>query len=153
MATKKPMPAKRADFGLPIDGFIAKQPPPLRAIIDKLRPMIEKAAPDAQSSLKWGQAFFTIDGAMYAALGAHKAHVNLILAGSGFDDPKGLLAGASQMGNHQKLTSVADVDVASARRWLKTAAANARAKGKSQKAAVGSKPKSGTKSRAKRRTR
>src|SRR5688572_20952848 len=87
-AAKKPPP--RADFGKPVDGFFAKQPPHLRPILDALRKLVEEAAPDAQASLKWGNAFYTLNGKMLFGLSAHKAHVNLILAGpaDAFDDPE-----------------------------------------------------------------
>jgi hypothetical protein len=78
-AAKKPAP--RADFGAPIEGFFAKQPAHLRAILDELRKLVEEAAPDADSSLKWGMPFYTVGGTMMCALGAHKSHVNLILSG------------------------------------------------------------------------
>src|SRR5688500_1495880 len=37
----------RADFGAPVDGFFAKQPPHLRAILEELRTVIEKTVPAA----------------------------------------------------------------------------------------------------------
>jgi hypothetical protein len=92
MATRK-----RADLGKPIDGFIAKQPPPRRAILVALRKMIEAAAPQAESSIK-----------MMGSLGAHKSHVNLILVGppGGFPDPAGRLEGKGKGGRHLKLRSL-----------------------------------------------
>ena len=57
-------PKARADFGAPIGGFLAKQPPHLRAILDALRALVEEAAPDAESSLKWGMPFYSIGGKM-----------------------------------------------------------------------------------------
>jgi len=132
-AAKAPKHAlARADYGAPIDGFFAKQPPTLRPILEKLRSMVEKAAPDAESSLKWGMPCYTIDGAMMCALGAHKAHVNLILAGpaDSFADPKGMLAGGGKTGRHLKLTSLEELPVAAVRGWLDTAARGARSAGR-----------------------
>ena len=89
---KKPKkPGSRPDLGAPIDDFFAKQPPLLREILDVLREMVDEAAPDAESSLKWGMPFYTVGGAMMCALGGHKSHVNLILSGppGAFADPKG----------------------------------------------------------------
>jgi hypothetical protein len=123
----------RADFGAPIDGFVAKQPPHLRAILDALRILIEEAAPDAASSLKWGMPFYSIGGKMICGTPAHKAHVNLILAGppGAFDDPERILSGESRMGRHLKLTSVDDLPPKPIlRRWLVTAAKIAREAGK-----------------------
>ena len=55
-ATKKALArrtvARRADFGAPVDGFFAKQPPHLRAILEVMRALVEEAAPEATASLK-----------------------------------------------------------------------------------------------------
>ena len=120
---------RRADFGAPIDAFFAKQPPAMREIVDALRAMIEDAAPNAAASLKWGQPFFAVDGTMLCAIGAHKAHVNLILSGppGTYADPDARLVGAGKTGKHLKLTSVDDLPRAQVRRWLATAAKRAAA--------------------------
>jgi hypothetical protein len=123
-------PAARADLGAPVDGFFARQPPPLRAILDELRTLVEEAAPTAASSLKWGMPFYTLDGATMCALGAHKAHVNLILSGppEAFADPGGRLEGDGKTGRHLKLRTVEDLPRAAVRGWLRTAARLARGK-------------------------
>lgn len=125
-AAKKPAPRK--DLGAPVDVWFAKVPPQFRPLVDALRAHVEAAAPDAASSVKWGNAFYTIDGKMYAAMTAHKAHVNLIFSGpsDAFDDPSGRLSGASKLGRHIKLSSLDDVPTADVKRWLKTAASMAR---------------------------
>lgn len=136
VATKKPAAKKvpqkkvtaRADLGAPIDGFFAKQPPAMRAILDELRALVESVAPNAESSLKWGMPFYTLNGQMMCALGGHKAHVNLILSGppDSFTDPKGLLEGAGKTGRHLKVTDAKSIPKAEVRAWLKTAAALAK---------------------------
>ena len=134
-AAKKPAAQQkkfgpRADFGEPVGGFFEKQPAPLRGILEALRKLIEQAAPDAEASLKWGMPFYTIGGAMFCALGAHKSHVNLILAGSpgSFDDPDKRLSGGGKTGRHLKLQPKAEVPAKAVRGWLRTAADQARKK-------------------------
>lgn len=124
MAAKKPAP--RADLGAPIDGWFDKQKEPIRGIAEALRRLILEAAPDAQASIKWGMPFFT-RGGMMCAIGGHKAHVNLILAGGPgtYADPKGLLEGEGTTGRHLKLRSLADLPVADVRGWLRAAAKQA----------------------------
>lgn len=127
-----PAPMKhgpRTDFGKPIDSFFDKQPGPLRAILVELRAMIEKTAPDATASIKWGMPFFQLGNKMFVALGAHKAHVNLILAGppGAFKDPRGLLTGDGKTGRHLKLADVSKLPRSDVQSWLKTAATIARA--------------------------
>jgi hypothetical protein len=121
---------QRADLGAPIDGFFARQPPELRAILDALRAEVERAAPEAVGAIKWGMPLYTLDGEMMCALGAHKSHVNLILAGppGTFADPEGRLEGEGKTGKHLKLRALAELPRAEVRGWLKTAAATARAK-------------------------
>jgi hypothetical protein len=127
----KKMVARREDYGAPIDGFFAKQPPELRAVLVELRKLVEEAAPDATSSIKWGMPVYTLNGKMMSALGAHKAHVNLILAApqGTFKDPDGLLEGESKLGRHLKLRKVDEIPRAAVRGWLRAAAAAARKKG------------------------
>ena len=140
MPTKKKPNAKktparkmsaRADYGAPVDGWFKKQPEPHKTILAMLRELVNEAAPDAKSSLKWGQPFYEVGGGMMCALTSHKAHVNLVLTDSDsiFKDPKGLLDGASKLGSHIKLRKVEDVPKPEIRRWLKAAAAHARGRG------------------------
>ena len=128
VAAKKPSP--RADFGKPVDGFFANQGAAIGPILDRLRTLIQEVAPTAEASLKWGQPFYTLDGAMFCALGAHKAHVNLILAGPAetFADPRGLLEGEGKTGRRLVVKSVSDIPAADIKRWLKAGAALAKAK-------------------------
>jgi hypothetical protein len=120
--------APRADLGAPIDGFFARQPAPLRPILEELRKLAEEVAPDASSAIKWGMPFYTIGGNTMCALGAHKAHVNLILAGppGTFADPDQLLQGEGKTGKHLKLRPGDAVPRAAIRAWLRTAATLAR---------------------------
>lgn len=127
-----PAPAKmapRADFGLPVDGFFRKQPPHIRPITDALRALVEEAAPDASSSIKWGMPFYSIGEGMMCAIGAHKGHVNLVLSGppGTFEDPDGRLAGDGKTGRHLEVTRVDELPYDDVRRWLRTAADRARA--------------------------
>ena len=120
----------RADLGAPIDGFFKKQPPPLRAVLVELRKIVESTVPDAESSIKWGNPFFTLNGKMMVALSAHKSHVNLILAGppNAFADPHHRLTGEGKTGRHLKLSSLVELPRNEVRGWVKTAAKIARAK-------------------------
>ncbi len=129
-AAKTKKPATRNDLGAPIDGFFAKQPAATKAITVALREIVEQAVPKGTSSIKWGMPFWEIDGGTVCAIGAHKAHVNLIFSGppSSFVDPDGLLTGAGKTGKHLKLTSVDQIPHAAVKKWLRTAVANAKAK-------------------------
>jgi len=130
-ASKKTTPTRpgsRPDFGAPIDNFFEKHPPHLRAILDKLRRLVEQVAPDARSSIKWGMPWFTVDDKMVCSLTGHKAHVNLVLIGpaGAFDDPDGRLSGSSKAGRHLKLRSLEELPEEAVRAWLRTAVTLAR---------------------------
>jgi hypothetical protein len=89
--------------------------------------MIAAAAPSATGAIKWGMPFYSVGGNMMCALGAHKAHVNLILPGppGTYADPDGLLEGDGKTGQHLKLRALAELPTAAVRGWLETAAARA----------------------------
>jgi hypothetical protein len=120
--------APRSDLGAPVDGFFAKQPPPLRPILDRLRLLVEQAAPAATSSIKWGMPFYELDGEIVCALAGFKAHVNLILPGppGTYADPGRLLQGEGKTGRHLKVRTLDELPDAAVRGWLRTAAARAR---------------------------
>lgn len=118
----------RKDLGMSIDSYFDKHRGPLRAVLLVLRELIEKSAPDATSSIKWGMPFYQLDGEMFAALSTHKAHVNLIMAGppTAFDDPAGRLSGGAKNMRGLRVTDVADIPRGAVKGWLKTAAHLAR---------------------------
>jgi len=119
---------QRADYAKPVAAFFAKAPAATRPIIVALRDLVEAAAPDATASLKWGMPFYEIGKTMFAAIGAHKAHVNLILPGppGTYADPDGLLEGEGKTGKHYRATALADLPRAQIQAWLAVAAARAR---------------------------
>ncbi len=126
-ARRAPVP-RRADFGAPVDGFFARQPEHLRAILDALRALVVEAAPEATASIKWGLPFFAVGGEMMCALGAHRAHVNLILPGppGTYADPERRLAGEGKTGKHLAVRALEELPRSEVRGWLRTAAGRAR---------------------------
>lgn len=118
----------RKDYGAPIDGFFAKLSPPLRAIAEELRAIIEATIPGANSSMKWGMPFFELGGKMVCAIGGHKAHVRLVLAGppKAFADPKKRLEGEAKGGRQLKVRSLDELPRKDVQGWIRTAARIAR---------------------------
>jgi len=118
----------RKDLGAPVDGFFARQPASLGAILAGLRRLVWEAAPDATSALKWGMPFYTVGGETMCAIAAFKSHVNLILPGppGTYADPDRLLEGDGKTGRHLKLRSPDELPVTAVREWLRVAAARAR---------------------------
>jgi hypothetical protein len=128
---RPPMAPRRDDYGAPVEGFFARQPPSLRAILEALRALVEEAAPGAAASLKWGMPIYTLAGEMLCALAGFKSHVNLILPGAPgtYADPRGLLEGEGKTGRHLKVRALEELPREAVRGWLRTAAARARREG------------------------
>jgi hypothetical protein len=123
-------PAPRADYGAPIDGYFRKQPAALQPVHAALRKLVEEAVPEASSSIKWGMPVFTLDGEIMVALRGRSTYVTLILSGppTTFDDPDGRLEGEGTTGRHLKVPSLDALPRAAVKKWIQTAAKNARAK-------------------------
>ena len=131
-AAKKPaakkaaanMPASKADSAQ-VDRYFAEQSPEKRALLEKLRALVEKTVPDADVSIKWGVPFYQRKGKNVCALASFKDHVgiNFFAPPSVLADPQKKLEGAGKSNRMLKVRSAADIDSASIRRWLKAAAA------------------------------
>ena len=119
----------RADFGAPAGSFFAKQPAPIRVILEELRGLIESEVPAAVSVLKWGMPCYTLDGKPFVSLGAHKEHVNLVLWGSPetYADPDGLLSGDGKTGRRLVVRSLDELPRNAVRGWIEAAARRVRA--------------------------
>lgn len=118
-------PARRADFGSPVDSYVEKQKGEPQAILVALRKLVEAAMPKATSAIKWGMPVYELNGKMAAAMRVTKAGVALILSGdpASFKDPKGLLEEGSAKNMRQvKVTSLDTIPRKEIVEWLKVAA-------------------------------
>jgi uncharacterized protein YdhG (YjbR/CyaY superfamily) len=59
-----------------VDEYIASFPPEVRAILERLRAAIKRAAPNAKESIAYRMPAYTLDGPL-VYFAAHKAHVGL----------------------------------------------------------------------------
>ena len=102
-------------------------PPEKRAPLEKLRALIEATVPNAESGLKWGVPFYTLDGKILCNLGVLKNEVamGIYAPPEAFDDPKGQLSGKSNEYRVLKVKNEREIDAASVKRWLKAAVAAA----------------------------
>jgi hypothetical protein len=137
MATRKPAKkaaatktaAKRTaktDAGASTAAYFAEQPPDKRALLERLRSLVAKGIPDAESSIKWGVPIYQLNGRNVCALASFKDHVaiNFFAPPSALIDPGKKLEGAGKGSRLLKVRSTADIDSPSILRWLKAAAAN-----------------------------
>ena len=130
-ATAKPSPRKvmpaRKDFGAPTDAYYAQQPADKRVLLEKLRAIVQKVVPDAESTIKWGVPFYARNGKSVCSIAAFKEHVgiNFFAPPSVLADPGKRLEGGGKSMRMLKVRTEKDIDPASITRWLKaTVAAN-----------------------------
>jgi len=109
-----------------VDRYLAEQPPDKRALLTKLRALVQKAVPDATVSIKWGVPVYQRNGRNICALAAFREHVaiNFFARPEVLVDPADRLEGG-KTSRALKVRGAGDIDSASILRWLKaTAAAN-----------------------------
>jgi hypothetical protein len=125
MAATKPAKKAATKTGAPDDRYFAEQSPDKRALLEKLRALVNKAVPDADVSIKWGVPFYQRNGKNVCALASFKDHVgiNFFASPSALADPQKKLEGGGKTTRMLKVRSAADIDSASITRWLKAAAA------------------------------
>ena len=90
-----------------VDAYIAGSAPFVRPILEHLRAVMHRAAPEIVETIKWGMPFFDHDGSPLANMAAFKAH-----AAFGFwrREGTGTAAGKGEaMGQFGKLVSIADL--------------------------------------------
>jgi hypothetical protein len=101
---KKPTPRVSPSKGMTVDAWVKQkatgwQQKKLKALLDA----VQKAAPDAELAIKWGQPVFSVDGPL-AFLRPAKAHVTLgFWRGAELSDPDGVLEGEGARMKHWKL--------------------------------------------------
>jgi hypothetical protein len=111
-----------------VDAYFAQQPSDKRALLNRLRTLVEKGAPDAVPSIKWGVPIYARNGRNICALATFKDHIglNFFAPPSALADPKRKLEGEGKTSRMLKVRSAADIDAPTITRWLKAAvAANA----------------------------
>ena len=124
-APRKVMPARK-DFGATADAYYAQQPAEKRVLLERLRAIVQKVVPDAESSIKWGVPFYTINGKNLCAIAAFKEHVgiNFLAPPSVLADPGKKLEGGGKSMRMLKVRTEKDIDTASITRWLKATVAH-----------------------------
>ena len=120
---KKTVAAKKAAEPS-VDGYFTQQPTEKRVLLEKLRALVVKGAPDATVSIKWGVPVYQRNGRNMCALAAFKDHVaiNFFVAPNVLADPGKKLEGG-KTNRMLKVRGAADIDAATISWWVKAAAA------------------------------
>ena len=77
-----------------VDEYIEAFPPDVRAILEKLRAAIRRAAPDAKESISYRMPAYMLNGPL-VYFAAHKAHVGLYAL------PSAVVAFAERLGSYE----------------------------------------------------
>ena len=131
MAARKPSVKKtgsqntsrRGGADASVESYFTQQPPDKRALLTKLRVLVEKNAPDAVPAIKWGVPIYMRNGRNICALATFKDHVglNFFAPPSALVDPQKKLEGEGKTSRMLKVRTAADLDAPSISRWLKAA--------------------------------
>jgi uncharacterized protein YdeI (YjbR/CyaY-like superfamily) len=94
-----------------IDTYIAGAPPFAQPVLRHLRSLVHRVCPEAEEAIKWRMPMFSLDGKLFCALGAFKAHCRFMIFGP---EVRALIesdghGSADDMGSFGKLTSLADL--------------------------------------------
>jgi hypothetical protein len=123
--TGKASPAKAAEGDAPVFAYIASLPPPQRALAERIDALAAKTLPGLQRAVKWGMAYYGVDGGWCFALGAFVGHVKLMfIRGTELTpEPPVTPIGMGKATRGVEPASVADLDERQAAAWMKQAAA------------------------------
>jgi hypothetical protein len=115
--------------GMNVEDYVAGLRDWRGAVVAALHHLIREAAPDATSSIKWGQPVYDLHGP-FAHIKAFKNHVNFgFWRGAELIDPKGFLKGTGSRMRHVELRSLEDIDAPVLQSMVRTAVAMNHAKG------------------------
>src|SRR5262249_35065555 len=76
--TGKASAAKAREGDEPVFAYIASLPPPQRGIAERIDALAAKTLPNLQRAVKWGMAYYGVDGGWCFSSGAFVGHVKLM---------------------------------------------------------------------------
>jgi hypothetical protein len=107
-----------------IDGYIETFEDWRGDAIRRIRELVDEAAPDAESAIKWAQPVWLSGGGPFAYVKAFPRSVNIgFWRGAQLDDPDGLLQGEGDRMKHVPIRSVDDVPAEAIGRFVRQAVA------------------------------
>ncbi len=122
--TGKASPAKAADGDAPVFAYLATLPQPQRAIAERIDAMAAKAIPGLQRSVKWGMAYYGVDGGFCFSSGAFVGHVKLMfIRGTELKpEPPVTPIGMGKATRGVELSALGELDARKVTSWMKQAA-------------------------------
>ena len=130
--TGKASDAKTADGDAPVFAYIASLPQPQRSIAERIDALAVSSTPGLRRAVKWGMAYYGVEGGWCFASGAFVGHVKLMFIRGTEMEPEPPVTPVG-MGKHTRgveLASVDDLDERQIASWMQQAAAMPFAGGK-----------------------
>src|SRR4051812_44939096 len=122
--TGKASAAKTATGAQPVFAYIASLPEPQRGIAERIDALAAKCLPDIQRAVKWGMAYYGVDGGWCFASGTFVGHVKLMfIRGTEIKpEPPVTPIGMGRSTRGVELASIDDFDECQLASWIKQAA-------------------------------
>jgi hypothetical protein len=120
----KASPAKAADGDAPVLAYIASLPQPQRSIAERIDALAAKTLPGLQRGVKWGMAYYGVDGGWCFCAGAFVGHLKVMfIRGTDLEpEPPVTPIGMGKATRGVELTSIDDLDRRQVASWMKQAA-------------------------------
>jgi hypothetical protein len=122
--TGKASAAKTATGDEPVFAYIASLPPPQRGIAERIDALAAKNLPDLQRAVKWGMAYYGVDGGWCFSSGAFVGHLKLMFIRGTEIKPEPPVApiGMGKSTRGVEIKSLDDIDERQLSLWMKQAA-------------------------------
>src|SRR4029450_8494517 len=121
--TGKATCAKAAEGDEPVFAYIASLPQPQRGIAERIDALAASQLPDLRRAVKWGMAYYGVDGGWCFSSGAFVGHVKLMfIRGTELQpEPPVTPVGMGKATRGVELASVEDLDENLAASWMRQA--------------------------------
>ena len=123
--TGKASPAKAAAGDKPVFAYIATLPQPQRAIAERIDALAAASLPGLQRAVKWGMAYYGVDGGWCFSSGAFVGHVKLMfIRGTELQpEPPVTPIGMGKSTRGVEIASIDEFDERQLAAWMQQAAA------------------------------
>jgi hypothetical protein len=130
--TGKASDAKTADGDAPVFAYIASLPQPQRGIAERIDALAARTLPGLRRAVKWGMAYYGVDGGWCFASGAFVGHVKLMfIRGTELEpQPPVTPIGMGKNTRGVELATVDELDETQVASWMQQAAERPFAGGK-----------------------
>ena len=130
--TGKASDAKTADGDAPVFAYIASLPQPQRAIAERIDALASRTMPGLRRAVKWGMAYYGVEGGWCFASGAFVGHVKLMfIRGTEMKpEPPVTPIGMGRNARGVELAALDDLDERQLASWMQQAATKPFGRGK-----------------------